>query len=167
MNDNPKFIEIENEIDKMDINELLYVRMAPQTYINKKFEKELKESENYIKEIELNNNSIKRNEQVVNNQKALIVNECNKLKMEIEQSKDRINKLILQKSQLNKQPTKANFINKLDNEIKKSFKSPDVYFREFLSKKISQSEFLENLRKCGMGKNYYYYKVLSDKLKEM
>ena len=167
MNDNPKFIEIENEIDKMDINELLYVRMAPQTYINKKFEKELKESENYIKEIELNNNSIKRNEQVVNNQKALIVNECNKLKMEIEQSKDRINKLILQKSQLNKQPTKANFINELDNEIKKSFKSPDVYFREFLSKKISQSEFLENLRKCGMGKNYYYYKVLSDKLKEM
>ena len=87
--------------------------------------------------------------------------------MEIEQSKDRINKLILQKSQLNKQPTKATFINELDNEIKKSFKSPDVYFREFLSKKISQSEFLENLRKCGMGKNYYYYKVLSDKLKEM
>ena len=167
MNNDPRFIEIENEIDKMDINELLYVRMAPQIYINKKFEKELKGSENFIKEIELNNNSIKRNEQVINNQKALIVNECNKLKMEIEQSKDRINKLILQKSQLNKQPTKATFINELDNEIKKSFKSPDVYFREFLSKKISQSEFLENLRKCGMGKNYYYYKVLSDKLKEM
>ena len=167
MNNDPRFIEIENEIDKMDINELLYVRMAPQIYINKKFEKELKGSENFIKEIELNNNSIKRNEQVINNQKALIVNECNKLKMEIEQSKDRINKLILQKNQLNKQPTKATFINELDNEIKKSFKSPDVYFREFLSKKISQSEFLENLRKCGMGKNYYYYKVLSDKLKEM
>ena len=166
MNNDPRFIEIENEIDKMDINELLYVRMAPQIYINKKFEKELKGSENFIKEIELNNNSIKRNEQVINNQKALIVNECNKLKMEIEQSKDRINKLILQKNQLNKQPTKATFINELDNEIKKSFKSPDVYFREFLSKKISQSEFLENLRKCGMGKNYYY-KVLSDKLKEM
>ena len=167
MNDDPRFIEIEKEIDKMDLNELLYVRMAPQIYINKKYEKELKDSENLIKDIEINNNSIKRNEQVINNQKALIVNECNKLKMEIEQSKDRINKLILQKNQLNKQPTKATFINELDNEIKKSFKSPDVYFREFLSKKISQSEFLENLRKCGMGKNYYYYKVLSDKLKEM
>ena len=49
MNNDPRFIEIENEIDKMDINELLYVRMAPQIYINKKFEKELKGSENFIK----------------------------------------------------------------------------------------------------------------------
>ena len=151
----------------MDLNELLYVRMAPQLYINKKLEKELKGSEDLIKEIEINNNNIKKNEQVANNQKALIVDECNKLKMEIEQSKDRINKLILQKNQLNKQPTKAIFINELDNEIKKSFKSPDAFFREFLSKKISQSEFIDNLKKCGTGKNYYYYKVLSDKLKEM
>ena len=166
-NDDPRFIEIENEIDKMDLNELLYVRMAPQLYINKKLEKELKGSEDLIKEIEINNNNIKKNEQVANNQKALIVDECNKLKMEIEQSKDRINKLILQKNQLNKQPTKAIFINELDNEIKKSFKSPDAFFREFLSKKISQSEFIDNLKKCGTGKNYYYYKVLSDKLKEM
>ena len=167
MNDDPRFIEIEKEIDKMDLNELLYVRMAPQIYINKKYEKELKDSENLIKDIEINNNSIKRNEQVINNQKALIVNECNKLKMEIEQSKDRINKLMLQKSQLNKQPTKADFINELDNEIKKSFKAPDLFFREFLNKKIDQSQLIENLKKCGTGKNYYYYKILSDKLKEM
>ena len=42
MND-PKFAEMEKEIDQMNLEELLYVRMAPQTFINKKFENEIKE----------------------------------------------------------------------------------------------------------------------------
>ena len=167
MNDDPKFHEIEKEIDKMDMDELLYVRMAPQNYINKKFENELKSAEKLIREIDTNKNSAKRNEEIINNQKATILNECNKLKMEIEQSKDRINKLILQKNQLNKPPNKNDFIIELDNEIKNNFKSPDAYFREFLYKKMPQNEFVEKLKECGTGKNYYYYKVLSDKLKEM
>ena len=159
--------EIENEIDKMSFEELLYVRMAPQAYIMKKYEKELSGCNNLITEIKRNNDEIKKNEDAINNQKAQILSECNKLKMEIEQSKDRINKLMLQKNKINKIPTKAEFINALDNDIKTNFKTPDNYFREFLSKKITQSEFTEKLKQCGTGKNYYYYKILSDKLKEM
>ena len=159
--------EINKEIDNMSLEELLYVRMAPQTYLMKKFEREIGGSNNLIKEIKQNSYLIKQNEDAIKNQKAQILNECNKLKMEIEQSKDRINNLMLQKSRINRVPSKAEFINALDNDIKTKFKTPDNYFREFLSKKITQNEFLEKLRECGTGKNYYYYKILSDKLKEM
>ena len=159
--------EIDKEIDNMNLEELLYVRMAPQTYLMKKYEREIEGSNNLIREIKQNSNQIRQNEDVIKNQKAQILNECNRLKMEIEQSKDRINNLILEKSRINKAPSKAEFINALDNDIKAKFKTPDSYFREFLNKKITQNEFLEKLRECGTGKNYYYYKILSDKLKEM
>ena len=87
--------------------------------------------------------------------------------MEIEQTKDRINKLIIQKNQINKQPTKNEFISMLDKEIKTQFKTPDFYFREFSSKKITQNDFEDAMKNLGTGKNYYYYKILLDKLKEM
>ena len=166
MND-PKLAEMEREIDNMSLEDLLYVRMAPQIYINKKFEKEINDSNRLIQEIEANSQTLKANEDKINSQKAQIKDECTRLKMEIEQSKDRINKLLLQKRQLNKQPTKEEFIRELDNEIKNKFTTPDSLFRDFLSKKISQKEFGDKLKQLGTGKNYYYYKILSDKLKEM
>ena len=166
MNDK-KWEEIEKDIDKMTLEELLYVRMAPQTYLNKVYNKELKETESLIQQIESNSENIKRNEEIVRNQQTTILNECNQLKSEIEASKDRINELLNEKSKLSKKPNKANFIYELDNEIKKSFTTPDVYFKQFLTKKINQDIFVEKLRECATGKNYYYYKILSDKLKEM
>ena len=161
------FEEIEQEIDKMNLEELLFVRMAPQTFINKKFENKLKESEKLIREIESNKDNLKKNEETIKIQQNQILTQCTQLKMEIEQSKDRINKLMQQKMQLNKQPTKEEFINLLDNEMRKKFKTPDNYFKEFLTKKISEDEFIDKLKELGTGKNYYYYKILSDKLKEM
>ena len=167
MNQDPKLDEINKEIEKMSLEELLYLRMSPQTYINKKFEKEIKESERLISEIEKNNQNAKRNEEEINAQNASILNECNKLKMEIEQTKDRINKLMIQKNQINKQPTKNEFIAMLDKEIKNNFKTPDFYFKEFSAKKISQSEFEDAMKNLATEKNYYHYKILLDKLKEM
>ena len=167
MNQDPKLDEINKEIEKMSLEELLYLRMSPQTYINKKFEKEILESERLINEIEKNNQNAKRNEEEINDENASILNECNQLKMEIEQTKDRINKLIIQKNQINKQPTKNEFIAMLEKEIKNNFKTPDFYFREFSAKKISQSEFEDAMKNLATWKNYYYYKILLDKLKEM
>ena len=167
MNSDPKLDEINREIDRMSLEELLYLRMSPQTYISKKFEREIKESENLITEIETNNQNAKQNEEEINAQNAAILNECNQLKFEIEQTKDRINKLMIQKNQINKQPTKNEFIASLEKEIKNNFKTPDSYFREFCSKKISQNEFEDAMKNLGTGKNYYYYKILLDKLKEM
>ena len=166
MND-PKLAEMEREIDNMSLEELLYVRMAPQIYINKKFEKEINDSNRLIQEIEANSQILKANEDKINSQKNQIKEECTRLKIDIEQTKDRINKLLLQKRQLNKQPTKEEFIRELDNEIKNKFTTPDSLFRDFLSKKISQNELGDKLKELGTGKNYYYYKILSDKLKEM
>ena len=167
MNSDPKLEEINKEIENMSLEELLYLRMSPQTYINKKFEKEIFESEQLINEIEKNNQNAKKNEDEINAQNAAIMNECNQLKMEIEQTKDRINKLIIQKNQVNKQPTKNEFITMLEKEIKNNFKTPDFYFREFSAKKISQNDFEDAMKNLGTGKNYYYYKILLDKLKEM
>ena len=167
MNPDPKLAEMEREIDNMSLEELLYVRMAPQIYINKKFENEINDSNRLIQEIEANSQTLKENEDKINSQKIQIKDECNRLKMEIEQTKDRINNLLLKKRQLNKQPTKEEFIRELDNEIKNKFTTPDSLFRDFLSKKISQKEFGDKLKQLGQGKNYYYYKILSDKLKEM
>ena len=167
MNSDPKLDEINREIDNMSLEELLYLRMSPQTYINKKFEREIKESEQLINEIERNSQNARRNEEEINVQNNAILNECNRLKMEIEQTKDRINKLMIQKNQINKQPTKNEFIASLEREIKSNFKTPDSYFREFCSKKISQNEFEDAMKNLATGKNYYYYKILLDKLKEM
>ena len=167
MNSDPKLDEINREIDRMSLEELLYLRMSPQTYISKKFEKEIKDSENLITEIETNNQNAKQNEEEINAQNAAILNECNQLKFEIEQTKDRINKLMIQKNQINKQPTKNEFIASLEREIKSNFKTPDSYFREFCSKKISQNEFEDAMKNLATGKNYYYYKIILDKLKEM
>ena len=167
MNSDPKLDEINREIDNMSLEELLYLRMSPQTYINKKFEREIKESEQLINEIERNSQNARRNEEEINIQNNAILNECNRLKMEIEQTKDRINKLMIQKNTINKQPTRMEFINMLDKEIKNNFKTPDHYFREFSAKKISQNEFEDAMKNLATGKNYYYYKILLDKLKEM
>ena len=77
MNQDPKLDEINKEIEKMSLEELLYLRMSPQTYINKKFEKEILESERLINEIEKNNQNAKRNEEEINAENASILNECN------------------------------------------------------------------------------------------
>ena len=159
MNSDPKLDEINREIDNMSLEELLYLIMSPQTYINKKFEREIKESEQLINEIERNSQNARRNEEEINVQNNAILNECNRLKMEIEQTKDRINKLMIQKNQINKQPTRSEFINMLDKEIKNNFKTPDHYFREFSAKKISQNEFEDAMKNLATGKNYYYYKI--------
>ena len=157
MNSDPKLDEINREIDNMSLEELLYLRMSPQTYINKKFEREIKESEQLINEIERNSQNARRNEDEINAQNNAILNECNRLKMDIEQTKDRINKLMIQKNTINKQPTRGEFINMLDKEIKNNFKTPDHYLREFSTKKISQNEFEDAMKNLATGKNYYYY----------
>ena len=167
MNSDPKLDEINKEIEKMSLEELLYLRMSPQTYINKKFEREISESEKLINEIEKNNQNAKKNEEEINAQNASILNQCNQLKMEIEKTKDNINKLIIEKNRINKQPTKNEFISMLEREIKNNFKTPDFYFREFSAKKISQNDFEDAMKNLATGKNYYYYKILSEKLKEM
>ena len=165
--DQKKFEEIEKEVDKMTLEELLFVRMAPQTFINKKYENMIKNSNQLISEIETSNIDIKRNEDEINRQKSIIYNECRNFKNEIEQSQVRINNLINQKNQLIQKPKKEAFISELDGEIRKNFKTPDNCFREFLAKKITQDDFFDFMKKCGTGKDYYYYKILSDKLKEI
>ena len=74
MNSDPKLDEINREIDNMSLEELLYLRMSPQTYINKKFEREIKESEQLINEIERTSQNARRNEDEINAQNNAILN---------------------------------------------------------------------------------------------
>ncbi len=167
MNGDQIYAEMEKEIDKMSLEELLYVRMAPQNFINKKFQNKIDESNELIKEIESNYKNVRNNEEEVKKQNAILLKESDELKKEIEQTKNRINELILKKKSLSRQPTKDEFIKQLDIEIKKNFSTPDSIFKDFLAKNITENDLLEKLKELGTGKNYYYYKILSDKLKEI
>ena len=162
-----KFEEFEKEIDKMSEEEMLYVRLTPHEYLIKKFGTQINHSKELIQDIDNNIGNIKANEEEANKQNTNLLNECNKLKLEIEQTKQRINKLLLEKQGYNKRPNKKEFITDLDLEIKSKFKTPDNCFKDFLSNKMTIDQFGEKMKEMGQWKNYYYYKVLSDKLKEM
>ena len=162
-----QFAEFEKEIDNMTEEEMLYVRLSPQDYLVKKYANQINHSKQLIQDIENNNVDVKKNEDEIKKQNVGLLNECNRLKLEIEQSKQRINKLMLEKQEINKRPNKNEFISSLDKEIKNKFKTPDQCFKEFLGNKMTLDEFAEKMKTMGTDKNYYYYKVLSDKLKEM
>ena len=159
--------EMENEVDNMTEEEMLYVRMSPQDFIMKKFNNQINHSKQLIEDIESNSEVVKKNENEIKQQNLNFLNECNRIKLEIEQTKQRINKLMLEKQDFNKRPEKNEFISSLDNELKTKFKTPDNCFRDFLANKMSLDEFTDKMKEMGTGKNYYYYKVLSEKLKEM
>ena len=162
-----KFQQILSDVDKMNLADLLFIQSSPQTFLNEKFKTEINGSKNLINEIYDNEQKIMQLEGSINNKNQQLQNEFLNLKMEIEKTKDNINKLILEKSKYNKQMTKKEFISALDKEIKTKFETPDAHFKKFLENKISLQELQKKLESIANGKDYYYYKILSDKLHEI
>lgn len=163
----PKLQQIENEIDKMSIEDLLFVQLNPQSYISEKFKPEINNCNRLIQEIQSNTEILKQKEMQSNLKKQQELETFGKLKTEIEQTKDRINKLLLEKQQYNVTPSKKEFIQNMEGEMKKKFRTPDMYFKDLISGKINIEEFGTKFKELGTDKNYYYYKVLVDKIKEM
>ena len=148
--------EIENEIDNMTFEELLYLQMNPNLFIYNKLKPQienLKQIWNELKFMEEDLNSIK-NKKLEDN---------NELKQQFINYNNIINRLIQEKNNLESKESKSEFINLLDKEIK-NFDSPVECFNRFKDGKSNYDEFQKEFSELGKGKRYFYYKLMRDKI---
>ena len=149
--------EIEEEIDKMSMDELLYLELNPNQYIYSKLKSQIEN----IKTLEKEVNSMKDEFSLMKFQK---LNVDDKLKEQYEKNYKTVNKLFDEKNKLENKLTKNEFINKFNDELK-NFNNPDECLNKWKDGKINYNEFKKQFSELGKGKNYYYYKLIYDKIK--
>ena len=154
--------EIENEINKMSIEELLFLKLNPNYYVYNKLKPQIEQIkkkkqrvQSKLEELE-NVQAIKENEDM---------RETTILKDKIEKLNYNIKNLLEEKDKLSKKIPKNEFLNALNYEIK-VFNNPDSCFARFKDKKINFEQFEKEYAELGKGKNYYYYKLIYDRIKE-
>ena len=148
--------EIESEIDKMSMEELLYLEFNQNYYIYSKLKpqiEKMKQLGNEIKTMEENFISLKY-------QKC---DADNNLKQQFENNMASVNKLIEQKKKLNYKISKDEFINSLNEEMK-YFDNPESCFKRLSQGTVNFEQFKEQFSELAKEKKYYYYKMLMDKI---
>ena len=148
--------EIEDEINKMSLDELLYLELNPNQFIYSKLSSQIEN----IKKLEKEVNSMKDEFSLMKFQKLDV---DDKLKEQYENSYKKINKLLEEKNKLEYKLTKKEFINQFSSELKK-FNNPDECLYKWKGGKINYNEFKKQFSELGKGKNYYYYKLIYDKI---
>ena len=148
--------EIENEINKMSLEELQYLELNPNHYIYSKLNSQIEN----IKKLEIDVNSM-RDEFASMKYQKLDVDD--KLKEQYENNYKYVNNLLEERRKLDYKLTKNEFINLLNIELKK-FNNPDGLFNQMKDGKINYDEFKKQFSELGNGKNYYFYKLISDKI---
>ena len=148
--------EIENEINKMSLEELQYLELNPNHYIYSKLNSQIEN----IKKLEIDVNSM-RDEFASMKYQKLDVDD--KLKEQYENNYKYVNNLLEERRKLDYKLTKNEFINLFNIELKK-FNNPDGLFNQMKDGKINYDEFKKQFSKLGNGKNYYFYKLISDKI---
>ena len=148
--------QIENEIDKMSLGELLYLELNPNNYIYSK----LKPQIDNIKKLEKEISAMKEEFDLLKVQG--IDADC-RLKEDYEKNYAKLNSLLEERNRLNVKVSKDEFKNLLNTEIKK-FEGPGTCFNKFKDGKINYEEFKKQFAELGRGKNYYYYKLIYEKI---
>ena len=149
-------MEIENEINKMSLEELLYLELNPNQYI---YNKLLPQIEN-IKKLE---NQLKTMKDEFNLLKFHKSDNDNRLKELYTKNYSDITILLEKRKKLESKIPKNEFIKLLNAEIK-NFDNPEACYNSFKEGIIDYDEFKKRFSKLGIGKNYYYYKLLYDKI---
>ena len=147
--------EIQDEIDKMSLDELLYLELNPNQFIYSKLSSQIEN----IKKLEKEVNSMKDEFSLMKFQKLDV---DDKLKEQYENNNKTINKLLEEKNKLEYKLTKKEFIDQFRAELKKNH--PDEYLNKWKDGKINYNEFKKQFSELGKGKNYYYYKLIYDKI---
>ena len=147
--------EIQDEIDKMSLDELLYLELNPNQFIYSKLSSQIEN----IKKLEKEVNSMKDEFSLMKFQKLDV---DDKLKEQYENNYKTINKLLEEKNKLEYKLTKKEFIDQFRAELKKNH--PDEYLNKWKDGKINYNEFKKQFSELGKGKNYYYYKLIYDKI---
>ena len=148
--------EIENEINKMSLEELLYLELNQNFYIYSKLNPQIEKMKKLGNEI----NTIEEEFNLLKIQKSDFDND---LKEQFEDNVANINKLMEEKKKLDIKVSKTEFINLLNNELKK-FENPESCFNRLKDGTINYNEFKKQFAELGKGKNYYYYKLIYDKI---
>ena len=146
--------EIEYEINKMSLEELIYLELNSNMYIYKKLSPKIEQLKKLGNEI----NSMEEEFNLLKFQKNDF---DNNLKEQIENNSTLINNLLEEKKILDSKVTKNEFIKLLNDELKK-FDNPESCFNRFKDGIIDYNEFKKQYLKLGKDKNYYYYKLISD-----
>ena len=148
--------EIENEINKMSLEELLYLELNPNFYIYSKLTPQIEHLKKFGNEV----NTMQEGFYSMKFQKTDF---DSNLKEQFEKNYTNVNKLIDERKNLETKVPKNEFIKLLDNEIK-NFDNPEKCFNRLKDGKIDYNEFKKQFAELGKGKNYYYYKLIYDKI---
>ena len=153
--------EILNEINKMTIEELIYLNYNPNYFIYNKLKPQIEEIQNKNKQIQLKQEKLQNMKEKLENEN---INETIKLKEQIEMLNYKIDKLIKERDNLNCKIPKNEFLSLLENELKK-YENPESCFAKLKQGIIDSDEFERQFTKLGKEKNYYYYKLIYDRIK--
>ena len=148
--------EIEYEINKMSLEELLYLELNPNLYIYSKLSPQIEK----LKQL---GNEINTMQEEFNLLKFQKTDFDGNLKEQFQKNYEAVNKLIEERKKLENKFSKNEFIDLLNNELK-NFDNPDSCFNRFKDKKINYEEFKKHFSELGKEKNYYYYKLMYDKI---
>ena len=158
---------IQSKIDQMNLAELLFVRYNPETFIANSLSNEIQGNQYLLGQINQKMSQLRNQELHINSNKNMYMQQVGRLKTEIENIKDEINKLLLEKNALKSANNKQDFIRSLEKEVKDKLTSPEFLFKELTQEKITFDEFNKKYKELVDEGNYYYYKVIADKLREM
>ena len=153
--------ELEQDIKKMSIDDLLYLDMNPNYYVYNKLKPQIEQIQNQYKQVRQKQENL----QYINKKKQNEnMKETLRLKNEIEQLNSHINELLIEKNKCNTKFSKNDFLALLDNELKK-IDNPESCFSKLKDKNINSKEFQKEFTNLGKGQNYYYYKLIYDRIK--
>ena len=149
-----KIKQIENEILNMQLSDLIYLDLNPHSYVCKKLEKEIQQTQALGNKVQSKYDSIQRQKISVQGNEQLM--------SEIEKLSNDINQLLKEKQKLS---DKKKCSRMFENKIKEIFRTPEDCFKDFKDGKMNLAKFKEQFAEMGKGENYYYYKIINDKIK--
>ena len=144
--------DIDEEINKMSFDELIYLYLNPHSFVYNKLKpliEHLKEKKNNIQSKYENLEKEKNSEVNMELRDSLVYN---------------IKQLLNEKKKLQSK-SKEEVRALLKNELGK-YDNPENCFKRLKDKKINVKQFEEQFTKLGKDKNYYYYKLMYEKIKD-
>ncbi len=151
---------LRNEINKMSFEELIYLNMNPNYFVYNKLKPLIDEIKAKNEQIQLKQKNLQNIEENKNYEN---IKETFAIKEQIDSLNVNINKLIEERDKLQYKTTKNEFLQLLDNELK-NFENPEKCFTKLRDGKINPEEFEKQFSLFGKGKNYYYYKLIYDRI---
>ena len=152
--------EIKNEINNMSIQELIYLNLNPNYFVYNKLKPQIKAIHDQNRQVQIKLEQLRDRKDNISNKdmkKALIFKE------QIENINSHIDQLSKEKNKLIFKISKDEFISLLEKELKK-FESPESCYRRFKKGK-NLEEFEKEFKVLGKEKNYYYYKLILERIK--